>query len=258
MLRHALPLTFVALFAVAHFTTAAEPAKDNRLYQLRTYYTAPEKLSVLIDRFQEHNLPIFERHGIKLEGAWVPVDPGEEDERLVYLVSFPNREAADKAWQDFSNDPQWMSVFGKEKEVQGTVVEHAETVYLTPTDYSPMPSQAAKGAGHLYELRTYTASPGKMANLNTRFRDHTVNLFKKHGMTNILYTEPVAEEKGAGETLVYFLAFPDRAAADQAWAGFRNDPVWQKAMQESQADGVKLAAVVKSVFLKPLGFSPLK
>ena len=39
----------------------------------------------------------------------------------------------------------------------------------------------------LYELRTYTASPGKMAALDARFRDHTISLFKRHGMTPIAF-----------------------------------------------------------------------
>ena len=34
----------------------------------------------------------------------------------------------------------------------------------------------------IYEPRTYTTNEGKLKNLNARFRDHTVRLFKKHGM----------------------------------------------------------------------------
>lgn len=40
----------------------------------------------------------------------------------------------------------------------------------------------AKASADVFELRTYTTNDGKLDNLNARFRDHTVALFKKHGM----------------------------------------------------------------------------
>jgi len=47
-----------------------------------------------------------------------------------------------------------------------------------------------KANARVFELRTYTAAPGKMDALNARFRDHTCKLFEKHGMTNIGYWNP--------------------------------------------------------------------
>ena len=38
-----------------------------------------------------------------------------------------------------------------------------------------------------YELRTYTANPGKLEALEERFRTHTMALFEKHGIQNIQY-----------------------------------------------------------------------
>ncbi len=50
-------------------------------------------------------------------------------------------------------------------------------------DYFPAPV----GNEHLFEMRTYTTTPGHLPNLHARFRDHTLALFKKHGMTNLAY-----------------------------------------------------------------------
>ncbi len=113
----------------------------------------------MLERFATHNLPIFERNGITLVGAWVPLEESEAD-RLVYLVRFPSKPAAEKAWAGFSADPEWKRVFAAEKETHGTVVSNVETVYLAPTDYSPEPTPAepsGSGDGHAYILRTYTA-----------------------------------------------------------------------------------------------------
>ena len=71
----------------------------------------------------------------------------------------------------------------------------------------------ASAADRVFELRTYTASPGKLDALNARFRDHTIALFKKHGMEVVGFWEPIDKEAGAGEKLIYLLAHPSREAA---------------------------------------------
>ncbi len=253
-------LTTLLLTAVGLAPALGAEEKDAPVYELRTYTTAPDKLPVLLERFGKHNLPIFERHGIELVGAWTPMDP-EEPERLVYLVSFPSREAAKASWKAFGSDPEWQEIFGKEKEEHTTVVTKAESVFLAPTDYSPCPEPSDLGlseGSHVYELRIYTASPDKLENLDKRFRDHTIDLFAKHGMTNVLYTHPMDSDKGADNVLTYFLAHNNRDAATASFNAFRDDPQWQKVYQESQPDGVRLAAEVVSIFLKPTEFSPLK
>ena len=47
----------------------------------------------------------------------------------------------------------------------------------------------------VYELRTYTATPGNLDNLHARFRDHTTRIFSKHGMEVVAYWTPTDPEK---------------------------------------------------------------
>jgi hypothetical protein len=120
------------------------------------------------------------------------------------------------------------------------------------------PQQAAgAGTDRVFELRTYIASPGKLDALNARFRDHTVALFKKHGMEVVGFWEPVDKDAGAGEKLVYILAHSSRAAAEASWKAFRADPEWVKVKADSEKDGV-LPAKIESVFLAATDYSPLK
>lgn len=108
----------------------------------------------------------------------------------------------------------------------------------------------------VYELRTYTALPGRLPALHQRFRDHTMRLFEKHGMKNVLYTTPVDADRSA-DTLVYLVAHPSLEAADRAWAAFRSDPDWKKAQAESEKDG-KIVAKVERQYLVPTDYSPMK
>jgi hypothetical protein len=104
----------------------------------------------------------------------------------------------------------------------------------------------------IYEMRTYDAEPGKFDRLNARFRDHTLKLFARHGMTSVGYW---AEEEVANGRLVYILAYPGREAREASWAAFRADPEWQAAAKASEVDG-KLVAKVTSVFMRMTDYSP--
>jgi hypothetical protein len=113
------------------------------------------------------------------------------------------------------------------------------------------------GAGRVFELRTYLAAEGKLPALDARFRDHTVALFAKHGITSLGYFHPADTDKGASNILLYFVAHPSREAAAAAWKSFRDDPAWTKARTASEANG-KLTTKVESVFLKATDFTAIK
>src|SRR6185369_9951179 len=86
----------------------------------------------------------------------------------------------------------------------------------------------AQSNARVFELRTYTAPEGKLDALNARFRDHTMEIFKKHAMTSIGYFVP-QDAPNSQNTLVYILAHPSRDAAKANWAAFQADPEWVKA-----------------------------
>jgi hypothetical protein len=132
----------------------------------------------------------------------------------------------------------------------------ALTLPATAVIAAEQTSGAADG-GRVFELRTYTAGPGKLDALNARFRNHTIALFKKHGMEVVGFWMPLDKDAGAGEKLVYLLAFPSRAAAEASWKAFRDDPEWVKVKAESETAGT-LAAKVESVFLTPTDYSAMK
>lgn len=106
----------------------------------------------------------------------------------------------------------------------------------------------------VYELRTYTTLEGRLPNLNARFKNHTMKLFEKHGMKNVMYWTPT-DEKTANNTLIYVIWHASPEAAKKSWDGFRADPEWHKARDESEKDG-KIVAKVESVYMKATDYSP--
>src|SRR5947209_1546823 len=89
----------------------------------------------------------------------------------------------------------------------------------------------ALAQNRVYEMRTYTCFEGKLEALKTRFRDHTIEIFKRHGMESVGYWTPQDPEKSK-TTLIYILVHPSREAAKKNWAEFSADPEWKKVSAE--------------------------
>jgi hypothetical protein len=110
---------------------------DARIFEMRTYYASPGKMDALNARFRDHTCKLFKKHAMEIVGFWTPSDPKEADKKLVYILAFPSKEAADKSWKAFRDDPDWIKA-KEESEKDGKLVDKVESVYLNPTDYSPI------------------------------------------------------------------------------------------------------------------------
>src|SRR5690554_1991820 len=107
----------------------------------------------------------------------------------------------------------------------------------------------------VFELRVYTAPPGKMPDLLKRFENHTTRIFERHGMVNIGYWLPI--EQKDGDKIYYILKHKSRAAAAASWKAFGADPEWIKVSTESEANG-PIVSGVESTFLTATDFSAIK
>src|SRR5687767_9538045 len=117
MTKYLLLLAFASTLSLL----AADAAKDDAspLYEMRIYYAPEGKLEDLNARFRNHTLKLFEKHGITNVGYWVPID--NKENKLVYVLSYPNREARDKSWKAFMADLDWQKA-AKESEKNGSLV----------------------------------------------------------------------------------------------------------------------------------------
>jgi hypothetical protein len=132
-----------------------------------------------------------------------------------------------------------------------TLLQSLPVAALLPTVTG---AEAAEPATTVYELRVYHTFEGKLDDLLRRFREHTMQLFEKHGIKNVAYWIPT-DEPLKGKTLFYTIAHPSREAAIANWKSFRDDPEWQSVQQKSEANG-KLVEKVESTFLTLTDFSP--
>jgi hypothetical protein len=117
-----------------------------------------------------------------------------------------------------------------------------------------MSTQSTAAPGHVYELRTYHANPGKLPDLEARFRDHTITIFNRHHMKSVGYWIPTDNKD---YVLIYILEHSSQAEAMDNWKAFQADPEWQAVAKASEVNG-KLVDHVDRVFMSPTDYSPMK
>lgn len=273
-----------SLFTLLVVTLAgfAVHAEDKRVFELRVYTVNPGKQDAANKLIASTGMKYMSKHNIELLGAWVPADAS--DERIFTLIAHADKAAADKNLAAFQADEGWKAELA-EASKDGRAVADIARFFLNATDYSAILKPANVG-NRIFELRTYIATPNNLGHLNSRFRDHTVKLFEKHGMTNIAYFNILPGEKttcrevmkacaakgkdsvdvkpetpAADLTLVYFITHASPDAMKKNFGSFGADSAWTKARTDSEKKaGGSLTARngVKSLVLKPTDYSPIK
>lgn len=234
------------------------PSSANaQLFELRTYTCNAGKLDALHARFRDHTMKLFEKHGIKNVGYWVPTNAPESENTLIYVIEHKDAESAKKSWAAFVADEDWKTAY-KASTANGALVKKVESVYMASTDYSPSyDGDDSDATDAVFELRIYNTNEGKLDGLNARFRDHTMQLFDKHGITNVAYWTPTDEPESDSQ-LIYIIRHDSPDAAKASWKGFGSDPAWKKVAKESQKDGRFLSERPTSIYMAATEYSPMK
>ncbi len=82
-----------------------------------------------------------------------------------------------------------------------------------------------------FEIRMYTVDKDRVGTgdyvgdidmLHQRFREEELAIFEKHGAEIVAVWQRLDDP----DTLVWMLAYRDRAHRDRVWEGFRTDPAW--------------------------------
>ena len=127
----------LATAGLALYAAKGDEKMNTRVFELRTYHSAPGKMEALHARFRDRTGKLFKKHNMTIIAFWSPTDAEQAKRQLVYLLAFRSQEAAAKSWKDFQADPEWKAV-KEASEKDGELVEKIEAVFLKPTDYSAL------------------------------------------------------------------------------------------------------------------------
>lgn len=111
----------------------AQGIKD-MIYELRIYHAMPGRLPALLSRFQNHTLPIWEKHGIRQAGFWTTLI-GKSESQLTYLLAWNSMAEREQCWSAFLSDPKWIAIKA-ETEKDAPLVQNISSELLAPTAFS--------------------------------------------------------------------------------------------------------------------------
>jgi hypothetical protein len=139
MLKKIAVACLVVLGGVAVLRLNAAEQKESKMgggryFEMRTYHANEGKMKALNARFRDHTDRLFRKHGIDIVGYWEPVN---QKDTLIYILAYPSKEARDKCWEAFQNDPDWKKAKAA-SEKDGPLVAKVDQVFMTATDYSPI------------------------------------------------------------------------------------------------------------------------
>lgn len=119
--------------------------EGERVFELRTYTTPEGKLPALHQRFRDHTMKLFSKHGMNHIGYWVPVDADKgASTKLIYILSHQSKEAGLASFTSFRADPVWIEAKAASEKANGgplTIMPQAEGVkslYMKAVDFSPI------------------------------------------------------------------------------------------------------------------------
>src|SRR5262252_9061365 len=107
----------------------------------------------------------------------------------------------------------------------------------------------------VFELRIYHAVPGKVPELESRFRDIYLKLLAKHNLQVVGYWVPEGPADW-DNTFVYLVAHSSREEAKKNWDAMLADPEVQEAIKSEQAN--KLVEKIDRTYMRSTDFSPMK
>lgn len=93
-----------------------------------------------------------------------------------------------------------------------------------------------------------------MSDLQRRFRDVTLPLFKRHGIGVIGFW---TAEVGKSNRIHYILQWQDMTDREARWKAFASDPDWHTGRDASEAGGPLIRRIVNE-FWNPTDYSLLK
>jgi hypothetical protein len=118
-------------------------------------------------------------------------------------------------------------------------------------------AQEKKAVG-FYELRVYTALPGKRDALAARFANRTAAIYARHGITNVGYFIPLESDPELGisaqNTLIYMRGYPSKEERDKRLKAAHDDPEFAEVVtRQEQNPGTRLIVKARNVDMAPNG-----
>jgi hypothetical protein len=116
-------------------------------------------------------------------------------------------------------------------------------------------NQVRADSNRVFELRIYHAVPGKLPELESRFRETTSKLLAKHDLKVVGFWVP-NDAPAWDNTFIFMVVHASREEAKKNWDAMRADPEFQDLLKSEQTN--KTVEKIDSTYMRPTDFSPTR
>ncbi len=229
-------------------------AEEPAYFELRLYDVTAQKMEAVLDRFRETVQPVRRRHGINTVGYWTAAS--KEGEKFVYLMAAPSKEELQKQETEFGADAQFKEGYAASNQKHGQTVDRIVSLPLV-VDPTAKFDFKTSNTSRAFDLRIYSVLPGKLDVFRSRWRDHAVPIYERHGLHSIGWWVVDQKDADGNDQFVCLLAGESLDSIQKSITAFHADPEWQQVEKETE-EGGKLRAGVSASKLVPADFSSLK
>lgn len=224
-------------------------------YELRIYTVTSNKLEAVVERFRDTVEPVRRKHGIKTVGYWTALGTTNGG-TFAYLMAAASKEELQEQEKRFGADTDFKKGYAASNERHGKTVEMVVSLALsvdatTTFDFGARPNPRA------FDLRIYSVLPGKLDAFRSRWRDHAVTIYARHGLHSVGWWVAEAKDADGHDRFVCLLAADDPKAIPRAITAFHQDADWLRVEKETESGG-RLRDKVLALKLSPADFSRLK
>ena len=128
-----LKIIVAGLSLLAYQNVHSQSMGDEAVYELRTYTSNEGKFEAMNNRFRDHTIALFDKHGLESMGYWIPVD---KKNTLIYILKHKSLDGAKEAWKNFANDPEWKKVAQESGRNGPILAQRPQSQFMSATDYS--------------------------------------------------------------------------------------------------------------------------
>jgi hypothetical protein len=249
-------------FALARQASGeSSDGKGREFYELRKYHLQSGPQVKLTESYVADALiPALNRLGIAPVGAF-HLDIGPETPTLYLLLPCTSLETLATAELKLAQDGAFMKAaepFWNAPAV-APAFQRIESSLLIAFEGWPkliVPAATAKGGKRIFQLRTYE-SPSSQAHVRKveMFHHGEFEIFQRNGFGQVFYGDTLI---GSGmPNLTYMLTFPDMAALNASWDGFRADPEWKKLSGAPRYNYEAIVSNITNLVLSPAAYSQI-
>jgi hypothetical protein len=129
---------------------------------------------------------------------------------------------------------------------------------LIASTIGAQPASAQTEPIGFFELRIYTAVPGKRDALAQRFITRTAAIYARHGITNVSYWIPQQSDPELGisadNTFIYIRGYPSKAERDKRLAAAHADPEFKEVVIDVESNpDTKTIIKAHNIDMAPIG-----